>query len=222
MLKNFLQLFDEIANIFNKHGFKLYMVGGTSRDFLMEKEILDFDFATDATPDEMKNFLSEANYRFANFGTVSLKLYGEHIQITTLREEGAYTDFRHPSYIKFVRDPKKDYTRRDFTINALYIDEKYQVLDFCGGLKDLETKTLRVIGDPYIRFNEDPLRIIRALRFTTKFDLNIDPLTENAMHDLAPLVQKLNPAKVQEEMRKVGVNEQNKFQKLLITYKLKE
>ncbi len=220
MLKSYLELFDEIANIFNKHGFKLYMVGGTSRDFLLNYPVDDYDFATDATPAEMHEFLPDANYRFEKFGTVSLKYEDEHVEITTLREEGEYIDSRHPAYIKFVTDPAKDYIRRDFTINALYIDENYRVLDFCDGLKDLDTNTLRVIGNPYTRFAEDPLRIIRALRFVAKFKLNIDPLTENAIRDLAHLVKKLNPEKVKAEIRKVGEQEQNIFKKLMNMYKL--
>ncbi|OQC50414.1 MAG: CCA-adding enzyme [Tenericutes bacterium ADurb.Bin024] len=220
MLKTNLELFDKIANIFNKHGFKLYMVGGTSRDFLLGMQVLDFDFTTDATPAEMYNFLPNANYRFKEFGTVSLKIDGEHVEITTLREEGEYVDYRHPAYIKFVKDPRLDYVRRDFTINALYIDEKYTVLDFCSGLNDLKTKTLRVIGDPYLRFEEDPLRIIRAFRFIAKFNLNIDPLTDNAIKDLAPLIKKLNPDKIKAEMRKVGEKEQNTFKKLMNIYKI--
>ena len=104
--------------------------------------------------------------------------------------------------------------------DRLYIDENYRVLDFCDGLKDLDTNTLRVIGNPYTRFAEDPLRIIRALRFVAKFKLNIDPLTENAIRDLAHLVKKLNPEKVKAEIRKVGEQEQNIFKKLMNMYKL--
>lgn len=220
MLNSNLALFDKIARLFNKHGFKLFMVGGTSRDFLLGHAVLDFDFTTDATPEEMEKFLPDANYRFKEFGTVSLKEDGKLIEITTLRQEGNYIDFRHPGHIKFVREPHLDYIRRDFTINALYINEKYEVLDFCDGLKDLKTKTLRVIGDPYTRFEEDPLRIIRAFRFIAKFNLNIDPLTDNAIRDLAPLVKKINPDKIRQEVRKVGEEEQLTFKKLMNIYKL--
>ena len=97
------KLFEEIATVFNKHGFKLYMVGGTSRDFLLKSEITDFDFATDATPSEMKVFLPDANYRYSEFGTVSFKKDGKLIEVTTLRQEGRYFDFRHPGDITFAR-----------------------------------------------------------------------------------------------------------------------
>lgn len=212
-------LFDDLVIHFHKHGYRLYMVGGTSRDFLLGEIIHDFDFATDATPDEMRGFLPDANYRFANFGTVTFKYGGEHVEITTLREEGKYVDFRHPGSIKFVKTPDKDYKRRDFTINALYIDENYDILDYVYGQKDLQTKLLRMIGDPYIRLVEDPLRIVRALRFIVKFNLVIDPTLEQAMKEHFHLLTKLNPDKIQSERRKVDPQNLVVFDNLYAMYK---
>lgn len=219
MKKSNLPLFDDLATHFLKHGYKLYMVGGTSRDFLLGKEITDFDFATDATPTEMEEFLEDANYRFAMFGTVSLKYLGEHIEITTLRTEGKYTDFRHPGIIKFVKTPAEDYIRRDFTINALYIDENYDILDYNQGLKDLDAKVLRMIGDPHERILEDPLRIIRALRFIAKFNLSVDTELHKAMKASFSLLLKLNPEKVKSELRKVSDNDRVIFDNLYNKYK---
>lgn len=218
MSKRNLTLFDDLVVLFRKHGYDLYMVGGTSRDFLLGYEISDYDFATNATPAAMKTFLEDANYRFANFGTVSLSYKNEHVEITTLREEGTYTDFRHPGLIKFVKTPSEDYKRRDFTINAIYIDENYDILDYTNGQKDLELKLLRMIGDPNIRLVEDPLRIIRALRFITKFDLLVDPVLEQAMKNHFSLLLKLNPEKIKSERRKIEAQNSEAFETLYAKY----
>ena len=100
------KLFEEIALFFTTHGFKLYMVGGTSRDFLLQREITDYDFATDATPTDMREFLPDANYQFSRFGTVSFKHEGKRVEITTLRKEDNYLDFRRPSTVTFVKNTK--------------------------------------------------------------------------------------------------------------------
>lgn len=195
-------LFVNLATLFNNNSHRLYIVGGTSRDYLLSKEVLDYDFATDATPSEMKKFLVDADYTFEKYGSVKLKIFGNHIDITTLRKESKYIDNRHPSQIEFTTKIEEDYLRRDFTINAIYIDENFNVIDFCGGLNDLKNKIIRFIGDPYIRIKEDPLRIIRAERFKAMLGFNYDLKTQKAIIDLYDLVSKLNQDKVKEELRK--------------------
>lgn len=195
-------LFVNLATLFNNNSHRLYIVGGTSRDYLLSKEVLDYDFATDATPSEMKKFLVDADYTFEKYGSVKLKIVGNHVDITTLRKESKYIDNRHPSQIEFTTKIEEDYLRRDFTINAIYIDENYNVIDFCGGLNDLKNKIIRFIGDPYIRIKEDPLRIIRAERFKAMLGFNYDLKTQKAIIDLYDLVSKLNQDKVKEELRK--------------------
>ena len=197
------KLFDKVAILFNNNGHRLYMVGGATRDYLLERPILDYDFVTDATPDEMRSFLKDADFTFARFGTVGLKVNGIKVDITTLRVEGDYTDYRHPSKVIFVRTPKEDYVRRDFTINALYVDEEYNILDYCGGLIDLNNKIIKFIGDPVIRIKEDPLRILRAERFAKKLGFDFDPETKKAIDDNRHLIDELNPQKVQAELEKM-------------------
>lgn len=209
-----LIVFDELAKFFKDHGFSLYMVGGTSRDFLLERVINDYDLATNATPHDMEKFLPNANYRFAEFGTVSVKHHEQKVEITTLRVEGKYLDYRHPGSITFVNNPEEDYRRRDFTINALYIDQDYKVYDYASGLSDLESATLRMIGDPYVRLVEDPLRILRALRFVVVLSLKFDPLLEKALFDNSHLVSRLNRDKILMESKKVGGENQEKLKKL--------
>lgn len=197
------KLFDKIAILFNNNGYRLYMVGGATRDYLLERPILDYDFVTDATPDEMKKFLKDANFTFAKFGTVSMKVNGIKVDITTLRIEGDYVDYRHPSKVIFTKSTKEDYVRRDFTINALYVDEEYNIIDYCGGLNDLNNKLIRFIGDPVRRIKEDPLRILRAERFASKLGFKIEENTKKAIEENRHLIDELNPQKVQTELEKM-------------------
>ena len=197
-----IEIFDKLATLFEENGYRLYMIGGTSRDFLLNRDVLDYDFVTDAKPVEMKKFLPEANYRFEMFGTVRLKIDGKHIDITTLRKEGRYQDSRHPSKIEFTLKLEEDYVRRDFTINAIYIDKNYEIIDFCGGFQDLKDKIIRFIGDPIKRVEEDPLRILRGERFAYKLGFKIEEKTKYAFDSKRDLLEKLNPEKIKEENAK--------------------
>ena len=195
-------IFLDLANLFEKYGFSFYIIGGTSRDYLLGRPVDDYDFVTDATPDEMKEFLENADYTFSKFGTIRLSLYGRKVDIVTLRTEGEYADYRHPKMIKYIRRIEEDYVRRDFTINALYIDKKFNVFDFCGGLQDLKNGIIRLIGDPEKRIREDPLRILRAERFAKKLGFVIDEQTLKAIKNNRHLLKELNPDKVREEQNK--------------------
>lgn len=198
-------LFFKLCKIFNDNGYRLFMIGGTTRDYLLDIDLDDYDFVSDATPDEMKTFLPDANYTFSRFGTVKLKVDNTNVDVTTLREEGEYLDHRHPSYIKYVKDINLDYHRRDFTINAIYIDEELNVIDPTNrGVDDLEKKLIRFIGDPKKRIEEDPLRIIRAERFAKKLNFEIEPKSKKAIEECRHLLSQINPLKIEEEMRKMN------------------
>ena len=197
-----IEAFDFLKDLFRKNGFRLYVVGGTVRDFLLGKEITDLDFVTDATPEDEMKFIPEGDFTFKKFGAVRYPFKGKHIDITTLRQEGEYNDSRHPSNVIFVKDPKLDYVRRDFTVNAMYLDEDYNVIDFSTGQEDLKKKLIRFIGDPYKRIEEDPLRIARAERFAKTLGFEIEGKTLQAIKDKRDLLGKLNPEKLKEEQRK--------------------
>ena len=197
-----LPLFKKYEKLFRSHGYPLFMVGGTSRDLLLGQEPSDFDFVTSATPEQERSFLPDADYSFAKFGSIMFKEEGKEIDVTTFREEGEYKDFRHPSYIRFISSPEEDSKRRDFTINALYLDGEGNVLDFHGGLKDLREKKIRFIGNPDVRIQEDPLRILRAERFAKRLGFTLEEETDAAIKKLRPLLAKLNPLKVKQEMEK--------------------
>ncbi|MCH4277775.1 MAG: hypothetical protein LKF89_02490 [Bacilli bacterium] len=194
--------FDELKKTYLAAGHRLYIVGGTSRDMLLARPYDDLDFVSDATVDESRLFLKDADFTFAKYGSLRVKVKDKRADVTTLREEGEYFDFRHPSHIKFVRSPEEDYSRRDFTINAIYIDEDYKIIDYVHGLDDLHKGLIRFIGDPYIRIKEDPLRILRAYRFEKVLGFKIEEKSLKAMEELSYLVDKLNKEKVAEEKRK--------------------
>jgi tRNA nucleotidyltransferase/poly(A) polymerase len=164
-------IYTSLASIFNNHGYRLYIVGGTTRDILLNKQLTDYDFVTDATIDDMKDFLDVSNY--SNSGSISIKYEGIKIDLTTLRIESGYEDFRHPSKVTFIKNPKDDSLRRDFTLNALYIDEEGNILDFHHGLEDLKNKKLVFIGEANKRIKEDPLRILRGIRFSLLYEFEI-------------------------------------------------
>lgn len=209
MNKN-LKLFLKLNKLFSEHGHKLFLVGGTVRDYLLGLPLTDMDAVTDALPSEMKEFLPEANYTFERFGSVSIKFDKKvKFDITTLRKETSYEDSRHPSKIEFVNDLSIDVNRRDFTINGLYLDSNLQVIDYVSGKKDLENKVLRMIGNPLIRLKEDPLRIIRAIRFASDFDLSLDSELESAIRNNINELQKLNKDKINQDLKKCNPDKQS-------------
>lgn len=196
-------IFDYLKNIFNENGFRLFMIGSSSRDYLLNKEIKDYDFVTDATPEDTLKFLP-CNETFKKYGVLKYKLNDQNIDIVTLRKEEQYLDYRHPNKITFIKDIFEDYKRRDFTINAIYIDEKYNVFDPSGyGVNDLNNKILRLIGSKNDRIKEDPLRILRAKRFVKEYNLTYDKETYEAINSNLSLLRKLNKDKINEENKKL-------------------
>ena len=196
-------IFEHFKSIFNDNGYRFFMIGGTSRDYLLNIEILDYDFVTDATPEEIKQFLPNANYIFSKYGCVKVKYNSYNVDITTLREEKDYQDSRHPNEVLFTKSIEIDSRRRDFTINAIYIDENYEVHDFYGGVKDLKNRVLRMIGDADSRLKEDPLRILRAFRFATIYDLTIENELNSSIVKNKNLLKNLNKDKINEELNKL-------------------
>lgn len=196
------EIFLRLSSLYAERGHRLFLIGGTSRDLLLGIDPSDIDLVTDATPEEEKAFLPDLEMTFARFGSVHLKTEAGDIDITTLRRESGYKDSRHPSKIEFIRDLKEDSLRRDFTINALYIDCQGNVSDYHGGLEDLKNRLIRFIGDPATRIQEDPLRILRAERFAKRLGFQIEENTEKAMEEHRDLLRLLNPEKIAMEMKK--------------------
>lgn len=199
-----INIFLNLAKIFSDNGYSLYMIGGTSRDYLLGIESADYDFVTDATPSETKTFLKDTINTFEKYGVLGYKVNGIHVDIVTLRKESNYLDSRHPKKIEFIKDLSIDYLRRDFTINAIYIDKDLKVIDFANGVEDLKNKIIRFIGDPLTRIKEDPLRILRAYRFQKKLGFKIEEETLKLMQEHEYLLENLNKDKIKEEERKAN------------------
>ena len=211
--------FQQLAQLFKSHGFNLFLVGGTVRDYLLDKELDDMDAVSDATPIQIVSFLPNVDTTFAHLGSLKYKNEnGLKFDITTLREESGYLDSRHPSNIKFVKDLKVDYLRRDFTINALYMDADLNIIDYSGGQVDLSNRLLRMIGDPDKRLKEDPLRILRAIRFALMFNLKIESTLYEAMQDRFYLLSNITDAKIRSEIDKIKEEDVNlKYKKELLS-----
>jgi tRNA nucleotidyltransferase (CCA-adding enzyme) len=217
-----LTIFLNLASLFKQHQFRLWMVGGTSRDYLSNIPFFEFDLATDATPLEMKKFLPSANYHFAHYGTVKHFIDGIKVDITTLREEAAYLDARHPHSVRFVKEISADVLRRDFTINGIYIDDQLRVFDFVNGVEDLNQRCLKMIGNPYLRLQEDPLRILRALRFHHLYQLVFDPWLLKALVSSFHFIELLNIQKRNEELMKMSRSNPDKARELLMSFGMKD
>lgn len=211
----------DLYSLFHENGYSLFLVGGTVRDYLLNNKLDDMDAVTDATPEEMKKFLPNANYVFAKFGSVSIKIEGTKFDITTLREENSYIDSRHPGEVKFVKDLNIDVKRRDFTINALYLDHNLQTIDYVDGVSDLKKGILRMVGNPENRLKEDPLRIIRALRFSIDYDLSIEEELDKAIRNNISLLDKLNIEKIKQDIKKIKCLDKEKISKKFIEYDIK-
>ena len=210
-----LREFIDLSKLFSDNGFSLYLVGGTVRDYLIEIPLSDMDAVTDATPEEMEQFLPNLQMAFARYGSVVYKTEKKvKFDITTMRDEKEYFDSRHPGKISFVNDLKIDVKRRDFTINALYMDKDLKVIDLVDGVKDIKNKMLRMVGDPEIRLKEDPLRIIRALRFAADYDLVIDESLSKAIKNNVSLLEKLNPEKINQDIKKTNTDKISQLNKL--------
>lgn len=197
----------ELNKMFTERGHELYLVGGCVRDYLMGKEPHDYDMCTSAFPTETIETLTANGISYTAkgiaFGTVVAVIDGEEYEITTYREDALYKDKRHPDSVSFVRDINSDLSRRDFTINAMAMNiTTGEIVDPFDGKKDLENKIIKSVRDPYLRFDEDGLRILRAMRFAIKFGFEIEEETKQAMHENVMDLEFVSKERVTEEFRK--------------------
>jgi poly(A) polymerase len=185
-------------------GFKAYLVGGCVRDLLLGVPAKDFDVATDARPEQVLALYPDAQRVGAHFGVVLVCRSGAAVEVATFRSDDEYTDGRRPSSVKFETDPKQDALRRDFTINALFLDPSSgEVLDFVGGRADLAARLIRAIGDPETRFREDRLRMLRAVRFAARLQFDIEPATEDAIRRMAAQIHDVSAERIREELVRI-------------------
>lgn len=194
----------QFASYFHKNGYKLYIVGGAVRDHLLNIENDDFDFTTDATPENVIKMFKKTIPTGLKHGTVTVLFGGDSFEVTTFRSEGDYEDGRHPKSVSFVRSLEEDLKRRDFTINALAADARNgEIIDLHDGIGDIKRKTIRAIGNPTERFSEDGLRIMRACRFVSKLDFSIEDQTFKAMNENKNNIKSVSEERIREELYKL-------------------
>lgn len=183
-------------------GFAAYAVGGCVRDSLLGLTPHDYDLCTAATPEQIRTVFDHYRLVLAGekHGTVAVIMNGEPVEITTFRSEGSYEDSRHPSWVRFVTDIEADLSRRDFTVNAMAYSPYRGFADPFGGREDLKNRCLRAVGDPFQRFTEDALRILRGVRFSVRYHLTVEEETGKAMTALAPRMDALARERVFEEL----------------------
>jgi len=216
---NKLDAFKSLSKLFKDNGYSLYLVGGSVRDYLLNKDLDDMDVVSDATPDNMKSFI-DGDYTFSHLGCVKFKYQDIKFDITTLRKEKSYKDARHPTEIEFVKSLKDDYKRRDFTINAMYMTSNLEVIDYVNGQEDIKSGTIRMVGCPFKRIKEDPLRILRALRFASIFSFNIEQRLSRSIEINTVLLDKLNKQKILQEIKKVPSESKETFVNFLKKYSI--
>ena len=175
-------ILQKMNNIFEKNGFKAYLVGGAVRDMFMNKEASDWDVATDATPEQVISAFKKVIPTGIAHGTVTVHFMGEEIEVTTFRIEQGYSDGRHPDKVSYASDIEEDLSRRDFTMNAIAVSLKDgSIVDPFNGKADIKNKVIRSVGNPLERFNEDGLRPIRAIRFASQLGFEIETDTLQAI-----------------------------------------
>lgn len=194
-----------ILSRLNTAGFDAYVVGGCVRDTLLGVAPKDWDVCTSATPEEMQRVFSGCHVVETGLkhGTLTVVLDHEPYEVTTFRVDGAYTDHRHPDGVTFVTDVREDLARRDFTVNAMAFNPNEGLIDCFDGQSDLSARRIRCVGQPERRFEEDALRILRALRFASTYDFAIDPDTAAAIHALYPTLADVAAERIHVELTKL-------------------
>ena len=194
----------KIIEILSDAGFESYIVGGAVRDLLIEKNPKEYDICTSATPNEINKIFKNSKLVGQSFG-VSIVLQDKYaFEIATFREDFDYLDGRHPDKVKYTKNVEHDVKRRDFTVNGLLFDPiANKIIDHCDGLLDLKNKIIRTIGDPFERFSEDYLRILRAIRFSNQLNFEIEKKTAIAMDELSHKVVNISIERVRDEISKI-------------------
>ena len=199
----------KFMDIFTGNGYKIYVVGGAVRNLLLKKEVLNWDFTTNAKPEELKNLFPDSFYN-NSFGTVGVKFQDLILEVTTHRKEGDYSDSRHPDKIEWADTVEEDLARRDFTINAIalhYVNDKPVLIDPYKGQVDLKKKLIVTVGDPDKRFAEDALRLMRAVRLTAELGFLLAEKTRDSMRKNALLIGKVSGERIRDELMRIIVSE---------------
>lgn len=192
-----------IINTLTAASYEAYAVGGCVRDSILGRQPEDWDITTSATPEQVKSLFSRTIDTGLQHGTVTVLLNGESFEVTTFRIDGKYEDSRHPKEVVFTPSLEEDLKRRDLTINAMAYNDSRGLVDIYGGMEDIRRKVIRCVGNPCERFNEDALRILRAIRFSAQLGYSIDSETRDAVRRLAPNLKNISAERIQVELIKL-------------------
>lgn len=192
---------EEIIDRLQENKYEAYVVGGAVRDMVMGIEPKDYDITTNCLPDEIENIFSDKNIVKVGkkYGTIIILNNGQDIEVTTYRSDGEYIDGRRPEEVKFSKNLSEDLKRRDFTINALAYNHKDGLIDLYNGLQDIKNKKIRAVGNPYERFQEDYLRILRGIRFAVELRFDIEDITMDGMKKNGKFISKISAERIRKE-----------------------
>ncbi|CRZ35630.1 tRNA nucleotidyltransferase (CCA-adding enzyme) [Herbinix hemicellulosilytica] len=196
-----------IINTLNEHGYEAYAVGGCVRDMILGKDPEDWDITTSAKPQEIKKLFRRTVDTGIMHGTVTVLLDKDHYEVTTYRIDGKYEDYRHPKEVSFTSKLEEDLKRRDFAINAMAYNPHSGIVDLFGGMEDLKNAVIRCVGNASERFEEDALRILRAVRFSAQLGFQIEENTKKAIREKAGLLRNISAERIRMELTKLLVSD---------------
>ena len=204
----------KILEILEKHGYEGYAVGGCVRDSVLGRCPNDWDITTSALPYQVKELFPRTVDTGLQHGTVTVLMGSEGYEVTTYRVDGEYEDNRHPKEVTFTSNLIEDLKRRDFTINAMAYNESQGMVDAFGGIEDLEKGVIRCVGNPYDRFDEDALRILRAVRFSAQLGFAVEAQTAEAIRAFASRLENISAERIQTELVKMMVSPHPEYLKM--------
>ncbi len=211
----------QILEKLESYGYQAYLVGGCVRDLLLGRPLGDIDICTSAMPEEVTSLFDRTIPTGIKHGTVTVVEKGQTFEVTTFRVEQGYRDYRRPDQVRFVQSLRQDLARRDFTVNAIAMDKRGQLFDYFGGLRDLQLRLIRTVGVAKERFQEDALRMVRALRFSSQLGFTIDKAIFKAIEKHAGLLHEISRERITAELRKMVLGDDlNLGLKLLVGSKL--
>ena len=210
-----------VMDALSHNGFEVYAVGGCVRDSLLLKEPHDFDLTTSANPQQMKEVFCDFTVieTGISHGTLTVRSGGQNVEVTTFRTDGKYTDHRRPDSVSFTASLKEDLSRRDFTVNALAYNDERGLVDLFGGQGDLEKGVIRCVGEPDRRFEEDALRILRALRFSARLGFSIEPKTAESMIKKCKLLKSISAERILSELSGILCGKGQTVTELLLQFR---
>ncbi|MFA6368947.1 MAG: HD domain-containing protein, partial [Candidatus Shapirobacteria bacterium] len=215
---------EKLIKKFRENKAEIYIVGGAVRDLILKKEVKDWDFTTNLTPEEMQKIFTKNSFYNNKFGTISIVDGDDIFEVTTFRTEKGYSDVRHPDEIKWGKTLKEDLQRRDFTVNAIALEIQnlsvdkstsplnkgrslnFKIIDLYDGQKDLENKIIRTVGNPDERFGEDALRMMRAIRIASQIGFLIEEKTFASIQKNAPLIKNIAGERIRDELFKILIS----------------